>query len=68
MGSTIVQTDNLTSLFLEHASGGVTRRALEERKVRILVYMSANKYTMKEETFKELQGELDEIGQLLEDK
>lgn len=59
------QTINLQALFLEHAAGMVTRRALEERRVRILKNMSANKYTMSEETFKELTEELAEIDRKL---
>lgn len=59
------QTVNLQALFLEHAGGMFTRRALEERRVRILKNMSANKYNMSEETFKELTEELAEIDRKL---
>lgn len=52
------QTIGLGSLFLGHAAGERTRRALEERRRDILAYMAANKYTIDQEEFNELASEL----------
>lgn len=58
---------NLGSLFLAHAQGYVTDRALEERRVRIMQYLVANKYTISEKTARELYEELDLIADRLDE-
>lgn len=57
--------DNLGALFLEHAAGMVTERVLRERQIRILQYLAEHKFTISQETFKELDAELDEIENAL---
>lgn len=58
---------NLQALFLEHAAGMMTKRALRERQTRILRYMSRNKFTMQDDEFRILHAELDEIEKALEE-
>lgn len=58
---------NLAGLFLEHAGGMVTLRALRERQIRILNYLGENKYTIRPETFQELHAELDGIERQIEE-
>lgn len=57
--------NGLAALFLEHAKGYMTPRALEERRTRIIKYISRNKYTIKDETLEELTRELSDISKAL---
>lgn len=59
--------DGLAALFVAHANGYMTRRALEERRVQILRYLDAHKYTIKEKEAIELFHELDEIAEALDE-
>lgn len=58
---------SLGALFLEHAKGNFTERALRERKIRILQYMGEHKFTMSKKLFEVLDSELDGIEKKLEE-
>ena len=56
----------VAALFIAHANGYVTVRALEERRVRIMKYLAENKYRLTDEEAKPLYDELAEINNKLE--
>lgn len=56
----------LAELFLAHAGGYRTPRALEVRRKSILMYLSENKYRITEEQARPLYEELAEITAKLE--
>jgi len=57
----------LAAMFVAHAQGYVSRRGYEERRKRIIQYMAANKYTISDEEFENLDHELGEIEKALDE-